>query len=126
MTQIAVNSKWDVEAHVAYDQGYTQRVQLKKSENEIIHKNDLIYKNKLYRKQRTQEDGLRDTTSKRLPFNAKINAKNRESAQLWRTRKFEKTGATDFVRQETPQDFNEAIPEDEGEFDMLGEAPAEP
>ena len=111
---------------MAYDQGYTQRVQLKKSENEIIHKNDLIYKNKMYWKQRTQEDELRDTTSKRLPFNAKINTKNWESAQLWRTRKFEKTGATDFVRQETPQDFHQAIPEEDAEFDMLGEAPDEP
>ena len=81
LTQMAKNGYNTVMAHVEYDQGYTQWVSLKKTENELIHKNDLHYKSKMYTKQRSQEDNLWDTTAKWLPFNAKINTMNRDNAK---------------------------------------------
>lgn len=97
---------------------------LKKAENEVIHKNDLMYKSKMYQKQRRFEENLKDTTAKRLPFNEKVNQKSKSEAWLYATGKIKsslarQTQSSAYHIPEEPE-HNEDI----GEMDLLAEDPA--
>lgn len=73
LTINATNNKSTVQAKIDYDKGYKDRLETRKMENEILHKEVLDYKNTKYAKQKDQEENLKTTTKKRHPFNDKIN-----------------------------------------------------
>lgn len=76
----ATNAKNDVLAKITYDRGFADRLTAQKKDNEVLHKKTLEYKQNMHEKQRVFEDNLKETTVKRLPFNAKINQMSLEKA----------------------------------------------
>jgi hypothetical protein len=56
-----------------YDRGYTDRLNTRKRENEVLHKNTLEYKSSQHEKQQAAERSLKEADRKRNPFLAKVN-----------------------------------------------------
>ena len=69
----AVNARTDVMQKLTYDKGYKDRLNTRKRENEVLHKNTLEYKSMMHSKQKDYENELKVKERKRQPFNAKIN-----------------------------------------------------
>ena len=69
----AENAKTTVMSKLEYDQGYTNRLNTRKRENEVLHKNTLEYKASQHEKQQAAESTLREAQKKRNPFVAKVN-----------------------------------------------------
>ena len=58
---------------LAYDQQYKDRLQTRKKENEVLHKNTLEYKSQMHAKQMEFKQQLSVNQKKRNPFIAKVN-----------------------------------------------------
>lgn len=56
-----------------YDKDFTERLESKKKENEVVHKGILEYKSDMHGDQRDFASQLKVNNHKRNPFNAKIN-----------------------------------------------------
>ena len=67
-----------------YDQGYTNRLNTRKRENEVLHKNTLEYKAAQHEKQQAAEGNLREAQKKLNPFVAKVNEQSLAKATLFR------------------------------------------
>ena len=80
----ADNSKTSVLQKLEYDRGYTDRLNTRKRENEVLHKNTLEYKASQHEKQQVSEDALKDAQRKRNPFVAKVNEQSLAKATNYR------------------------------------------
>ena len=80
----ADNAKSSVVGKLEYDRGYADRLNTRKKENEVLHKNTLEYKSQQHQKQQDQEAALKEKERKRQPFNAKINEQSLAKATLFR------------------------------------------
>ena len=59
LTINATNNKRTIQNKIDYDKGYKERLETRKMENEILHKEVLDYKNTKYAKQKIQEETLK-------------------------------------------------------------------
>ena len=80
----ADNAKATVVEKLEYDKGYSNRLNTRKKENEVLHKNTLEYKSQQHQKQHENEQKLKEAEKKRQPFNAKINEQSLAKATLHR------------------------------------------
>ena len=80
----ADNAKSTVVEKLEYDKGYSNRLNTRKKENEVLHKNTLEYKSQQHQKQHEKEQKLKEAEKKRQPFNAKINEQSLAKATLHR------------------------------------------
>ena len=85
----AQNARNDVLEKITYDRGFTERLNQRKKENEVLHKTTLEYRNMMHEKQRNFESELKDAMAKKNPFNVKVNemsltsaTKRRQSSQV--------------------------------------------
>ena len=69
----AENAKTSVLEKLEYDRGYTDRLNTRKRENEVLHKNTLEYKASQHEKQQMAERNLQEAQRKANPFVAKVN-----------------------------------------------------
>ena len=77
-------AKGTVVNKLEYDQGYAQRLDTRKKENEVLHKNTLEYKAAQHEKQQAAEGTLRAAQKKRQPFVAKVNEQCLAKATVFR------------------------------------------
>ena len=77
-------AKGTVVDKLEYDQGYKQRLDTRKKENEVLHKNTLEYKAAQHEKQQAAEGTLREAQKKRQPFVAKVNEQSLAKATVFR------------------------------------------
>lgn len=80
----AENAKASVLEKLEYDHGFTDRLNTRKRENEVLHKNTLEYKASQHEKQQVQEQALKEAQRKRQPFNAKVNEHSLAKATAYR------------------------------------------
>ena len=80
----AENAKSSVMGKLEYDQGYKNRLDTRKKENEVLHKNTLEYKAAQHEKQQAAEGTLREAQRKRNPFIAKVNEQSLAKATMFR------------------------------------------
>ncbi len=80
----AENAKTSVLEKLEYDRGYTDRLNTRKRENEVLHKNTLEYKASQHEKQAHAESNLREAQKKRNPFVAKVNEQSLAKATQYR------------------------------------------
>lgn len=80
----AENAKQSVLSKLEYDRGYTDRLNTRKRENEVLHKNTLEYKATMHEKQQHAENGLKEAQKKRNPFVAKVNEQSLAKATIFR------------------------------------------
>ena len=85
----ADNAKSTVVKKLEYDRGYADRLNTRKKENEVLHKNTLEYKSQQHQKQQEQEGKLKEKEKKRQPFNAKINEQSLAKATMYRQKQEE-------------------------------------
>ena len=85
----ADNAKTTVVKKLEYDRGYADRLNTRKKENEVLHKNTLEYKSQQHQKQQEQEEKLKEKEKKRQPFNAKINEQSLAKATMYRQKQQE-------------------------------------
>ena len=85
----ADNAKATVMKKLEYDAGYTDRLNTRKKENEVLHKNTLEYKSQQHQKQQEHEMKLKEKEKKRQPFNAKINEQSLAKATMYRQKQQE-------------------------------------
>ena len=85
----ADNAKSTVMKKLEYDAGYTDRLNTRKKENEVLHKNTLEYKSQQHQKQQDHEMKLKEKEKKRQPFNAKINEQSLAKATMYRQKQQE-------------------------------------
>ncbi|CAI2385508.1 unnamed protein product [Moneuplotes crassus] len=83
----ARNNKTKVQGKLDYDKGYKERLETRKMENEILHKEVLGYKNTKYAKQKIQEETLKTKQHKMNPFKDKINKQSIDNATKIQRRK---------------------------------------
>ena len=83
----ADNNKSSVVKKLEYDRGYADRLNTRKKENEVLHKNTLEYKSQQHQKQQDNEHALKEKEKKRQPFNAKINEQSLTKATMFRQKK---------------------------------------
>lgn len=69
----AENARTTVIDKLDYDRGYADRLNTRKRENEVLHKNTLEYKATQHEKQQAAESSLVAAQRKRNPFVAKVN-----------------------------------------------------
>jgi len=81
---MAENAKQSVLEKLEYDSGYADRLNTRKRENEVLHKNTLEYKASQHEKQQVAERALREADRKRNPFVAKVNEQSLAKATLYR------------------------------------------
>jgi len=86
----AENAKQSVLSKLEYDRGYTDRLNTRKRENEVLHKNTLEYKATMHEKQQHAEASLREAQKKRNPFVAKVNEQSLAKATQFRQRQTDK------------------------------------
>jgi len=91
----AENSKQGVLAKLKYDQQYKDRLNTRKKENEVLHKNTLQYKSEMHAKQQEFEQTLAQNQKKRKPFDAKINEKSLANATAYRQKQKQAYGNPD-------------------------------
>mmetsp|Transcript_4320 Transcript_4320/g.5235 ORF Transcript_4320/g.5235 Transcript_4320/m.5235 type:complete len:183 (+) Transcript_4320:319-867(+) len=82
----AANNKQVIQDKMDYDKGYKNRLETRKMENEILHKEVREYKTSKYMKQKDQESGLKTKMIKMNPFKEKINKESLENATQFRNR----------------------------------------
>lgn len=82
----AENAKTSVLEKLEYDRGYTQRLDTRKRENEVLHKNTLEYKASQHEKQKMSEQALLEAGKKRNPFVAKVNEQSLAKATQYRAK----------------------------------------
>lgn len=87
----AQNNKKTVQNKIEFDKGYKGRLETRKMENEILHKEVLEYKNTKYAKQRIQEETLKTKQAKMNPFKNKINQESIANATKVQKRKQRQT-----------------------------------
>ena len=87
LTINAGNNKASVQSKINYDAGYKERLETRKMENEILHKEVLEYKNTKYAKQKIQEETLKTKQQKMNPFKEKINKESKANATKFQKRK---------------------------------------
>ena len=80
----ATNAKTTVLDKLGYDQGYQSRLQTRKRENEVLHKNTLQYKADMHQKVVDFEADLSVKERKRKPFDAKMNEESLAKATVYR------------------------------------------
>lgn len=83
----ADNAKTEVISKLENDKGYKDRLQKRKKENEVLHKNTLEYKTNMHEKQINFETDLAANTRKRNPFIAKVNELSIAKAQAHQQKK---------------------------------------
>lgn len=83
----AGNARETVMEKLRYDQGYQERLQTQKKENEVIHKGVLEYKSEMHGRQAEFEAEAKEAKAKRNPFNAKINEQSLANATRVKERK---------------------------------------
>ena len=83
----ANNAKADVMKKLKYDKGFEQRMNTRKKENEVLHKNTLEYKTEMHEKIAEFERNLAADTRKRNPFIAKVNEQSLAQAHAYKHRK---------------------------------------
>lgn len=83
----ADNARSSVLEKLNYDKGYKDRLNTRKRENEVLHKNTLEYKSEMHAKQQAFETDLKMGTKKRQPFNAKINEQEMNNATKYRKKR---------------------------------------
>ena len=88
---MAVNNKNTVQDKIDYDKGYKDRLETRKMENEILHKEVLEYKTDKYEKQKDQEVTLKVKQQKMNPFKEKINQESKANATKFKNRQQNKT-----------------------------------
>lgn len=86
----AENAKTSVLEKLEYDRGYTDRLNTRKRENEVLHKNTLEYKATMHEKQLVAKHNLREAQKKRNPFVAKVNEQSLAKATAFRQNQAEK------------------------------------
>ena len=112
-----------------YDRDYTDRLETRKRQNEVLHKNTLEYKSSMHQKQKAAESALKEADKKRNPFVAKVNEQSLAKATLFRQKQEQRkrAGQTESLEFMALQDEMD----DDGEIggmeinsglDMLGEA----
>ena len=69
----ADNARTSVMNKLEYDRGYTDRLNTRKRENEVLHKNTLEYKAQQHERQQAAERNLVEAKKKANPFAAKVN-----------------------------------------------------
>lgn len=87
LTINANNNKATVQKKITYDGGYKGRLETRKMENEILHKEVLEYKTTKYAKQKIQEENLKTKQQKMNPFKDKINKESIANATKIQKRK---------------------------------------
>lgn len=87
----AQNNKKTVQNKIEYEKGYKGRLETRKMENEILHKEVLEYKNTKYAKQKIQEETLKTKQHKMNPFKNKINQESIANATKYQQRKQNQT-----------------------------------
>ena len=90
MSVRADNAKTSVLNKLEYDRGYSDRLNTRKRENEVLHKNTLEYKAAQHEKQQAAENTLRDAQKKRNPFVAKVNEQSLAKATMFRQKQAQK------------------------------------
>ena len=128
----ADNAKATVMKKLEYDAGYTDRLNTRKKENEVLHKNTLEYKSQQHQKQQEHEMKLREKEKKRQPFNAKINEQSLAKATMYRQKQQETMmkanrdhiESLEYVAMQEQMDEEDLglYENDNSGLDMLGEA----
>jgi len=80
----AENAKTSVLEKLEYDRGYKDRLNTRKRENEVLHKNTLEYKASQHEKQQEHEMKLKEAQRKMNPFVAKVNEQSLAKATAYR------------------------------------------
>ena len=80
----ADNAKASVMTKLVADQDYKERLNTRKKENEVLHKNTLQYKATQHEKQANFRANLKEKEKKRQPFVAKINEQSLAKATVFR------------------------------------------
>ena len=80
----ADNNKTSVLEKLEYDRGYKDRLNTRKRENEVLHKNTLEYKASQHEKQQDHEMKLKEAQRKMNPFVAKVNEQSLAKATAYR------------------------------------------
>ena len=78
----ADNAKTTVVGKLENDRDYADRLNTRKKENEVLHKNTLQYKATQHEKQMHFKMDLREKERKRQPFVAKINEQSLAKATI--------------------------------------------
>ena len=89
LTIIADNNKHEIRDIIDMQKEYDQTLKKMKGENQVLHKQDLAYKTKMYEKQRTQEETLKDMQDKRVPIVNKINMMSITNARTYKESLFD-------------------------------------
>lgn len=95
LQKMALNNKNVIQDKIDYDKGYKERLETRKMENEILHKEVLEYKAEKYEKQKDQEVTLKVKQQKMNPFKEKINQESKANATKFRNRTQNKKKAND-------------------------------
>ena len=82
-TMRADNAKTSVMDKLVSDKGYADRLNTRKKENEVLHKNTLQYKAQQHEKQFQFKQDLKEKEKKRQPFVAKINEQSLDKAKMY-------------------------------------------
>lgn len=125
----ADNAKTSVLNKLEYDQGYTNRLNTRKRENEVLHKNTLEYKASQHEKQQAAEANLKEAQKKSNPFVAKVNEQSLAKATAFRQKQAQKqrlaaigTSSLEFaaLQQEEEMEGEEHQQDFGGEMDVTG------
>lgn len=109
--------KQEVIEKIGYDRGYQDRLEVRKKENEVLHKKTLEYKSNMHTKQKNFEEELREKTLKRNPFNAKINEMSLAGAEK-KKRRANLGDSTEFIIDNSPGAAGDF--EGQSNIDVLG------
>lgn len=122
----AENAKTSVLEKLEYDRGYTDRLNTRKRENEVLHKNTLEYKASQHEKQQFAATGLREAQKKRNPFVAKVNEQSLAKATQFRAKQQARNAATNHATSLEFAALEEEMMDDEndmgGEMDVMDSA----
>lgn len=122
----AENAKTSVLEKLEYDRGYTNRLDTRKRENEVLHKNTLEYKASQHEKQQFAATGLKEAQKKRNPFVAKVNEQSLAKATQFRAKQNARHAATNNASLEFAALEEEELMNDEndmgGEMDVMDSA----
>jgi len=118
----AENAKTSVLEKLNYDRDYTDRLNTRKRENEVLHKNTLEYKASQHEKQKMAEQTLVEAQKKRNPFVAKVNEQSLAKATAYRHKQQAKAQAMGSLEFTALQDDDMLNAHDFDAMDMGGSA----
>lgn len=118
----AENAKTSVLEKLNYDRDYTDRLNTRKRENEVLHKNTLEYKASQHEKQKLAEQTLVEAQKKRNPFVAKVNEQSLAKATAYRHKQQAKAQAMGSLEFTALQDDDMLNAHDFDAMDMGGSA----